>query len=188
MGARWRGDATALRREAAAATKGRRRGLGGAEREGACETLSLSLLPLLIGSRGGAEEARRGEAWGSIVPTPHVLRLLSLKRRNKTASRRRAAPVGHGRSVPGPRLVSGGPGPAAASRRARALAGFPCHVARVMACGQLADRPAFPPTRNGAFRRRRAQAKPAPQDRKLTELFVLLLASKLDQLRGLLSE
>ena len=58
--------------------KKKKQGLGGAERERACEPLSLSLLPLLIGSRGGAEEARRGEAWGSIVPTPHVPRLLSL--------------------------------------------------------------------------------------------------------------
>ena len=45
-------------------------GREGAERERACEPLSLPLLPLLIGSRGGAEEARRGETWGSIVPTP----------------------------------------------------------------------------------------------------------------------
>ena len=61
----------------------KKRGLGGAERERACEPLSLSLLPLLIGSRGGAEEARRGEAWGSIVPTPHVPRLSSLNGETK---------------------------------------------------------------------------------------------------------
>ena len=50
--------------------KKKKRGREGAEREEACEPLSIPLLPLLIGSRGGAEEARRGEAWGSIVPTP----------------------------------------------------------------------------------------------------------------------
>ena len=48
----------------------KKRGREGAERERACEPLPLPLLPLLIGSRGGAEDARRGETWGSIVPTP----------------------------------------------------------------------------------------------------------------------
>ena len=50
--------------------EGKKGGREGAERERACEPLSLPLLPLLIGSRGGAEEARRGKMWGSIVPTP----------------------------------------------------------------------------------------------------------------------
>ena len=63
-----------------------------------------------------------------------------------------------------------------------------CPAARVRWQDFLATWPAFPPTRNGAFRRRRPQAKPAPQDRKLTKFLVPLSASKLDQLRGLLSE
>ena len=61
----------------------KRGGREGAERERACEPLSLPLLPLLIGSCGGAEEAWRGEAWGSIVPTPHVPRLSSLNGETK---------------------------------------------------------------------------------------------------------
>ena len=55
-------------------------------RGGAGESMRTSVAlppPLLIGSRGGAEEARRGEAWGSIVPTPHVPRLLSLNGETK---------------------------------------------------------------------------------------------------------
>ena len=61
-------------------------------------------------------------------------------------------------------------------------------VARVCWQDFLATWPTFPPTRNGALQSRRAQAKTAPQDRKLTKLLVPLSASKLDQLRGLLSE
>ena len=63
--------------------KRKRGGREGVERDRACEPLSLPLLPLLIGSRGGAEEAWRGEAWGTIVPTSHVPQLLSLNSETK---------------------------------------------------------------------------------------------------------
>ena len=61
-------------------------------------------------------------------------------------------------------------------------------VARVRWQDFLATWPAFPPTRTRAHGSWDAQAKPAPQDRKLTKLLVPLSASKLAQLRGLLSE
>src|SRR3954466_9247177 len=87
---------------------------------------------------------------------------------------------------PGPQKIRawaearrGGPGPAAASRRARAMAGLFCHVTRGEARGQRAGWPTFPLTRpqhpSKAARTSRAGSQlPAPQDRKLTELLVPL--------------
>ena len=117
-----------------------------------------------------------GERGDQLRPLPHVPRLLCLDGRIKPPreGERSMWAAEDPRSDRGLRVA--GPG---LRRRP---------VARVRWQDFLATWPAFPPTRNGALRSRRAQAKPAPQDRKLTKLLVPLSASKLAQLRGLLSE
>ena len=96
-----------------------------AERGGACESLPLSPLPLLIASPGEAGEAGRGVRRGincTHSPMPRDYYALKACRNclKETCGRFRAAEnprLGLGVDVAGPR-------PAATSRRARGLAGF----------------------------------------------------------------
>ena len=104
------------------------------ERGGACESLPLSPLPLLIASHGEAGEAGRGVRRGiNCTHSPHASRLL----RPKGVPNHRRETCGWLWAAENPRLGPGvgvaGPRPVATSRRARGLAGFlakGCHVVR----------------------------------------------------------
>lgn len=171
-----------------------------AEKRGACECLTLPLLPLLIASCGEAEEARRGEERGincAHSPTSRDYYALTAcgNRCQKTCGQLQATEdprLGLGVGVVGPR-------PAATSCRARGLAGFfqPEDATWFAGGTRPARSPAQAPTDSRlptleiSPRRRPTEAGSqllARQDKKLTELLDLLSALKPNQLRGLLSE
>ena len=138
-----------------------------------------------------------GRDVGLTAPTPPTPRdYYALKacrnRRRKTCGRLRAAEnlrLGPGVGVAGPR-------PAATSRRARGLAGFfatwfaggkwPARGPVRALAGSRPPTPKF--SAETAHSTKAGSQLPARQDRKLTELLDSHPTSKLNQLRGLLSE
>ena len=155
-------------------------------------------LPLLIASRGEAGEAGRGVRRGiNCTHSPHASRLLRPKGMPKPPQEDVRAALGCRESAPGPGRRRGGP-PTCGNVPSRAWAGrLFCHVVhRRQVAGPRPDACAGQPPPSDSQRIFAETAPPtevgsqlpARQDRKLTELLDSHPTSKLNQLRGLLSE